>query len=209
MKDDDREPRLDLLRIAAVIVFVCMAVIVIVVALKPGLVVAPKEGEGELPHKIEPPPLPAPELAKKLEDAPATTPKAKLLKSELKKRAAETQQKKLAAATPPPTPGRTDVVLAGDSSLRRIFQRKLAGVSVVDGSERGFMLSLRVENGHGPDGIYSRCSAAVSELPARKLVAALSDRADVGGGGATEKDAVDACGDALAEDVSSWIRAHR
>lgn len=128
-----------------------------------------------------------------------TTAKGKLMKEALTKRAA--------AAS-----GSIDVALAGDAAVRRVFAQKLKGVHIVEESEHGFGLSLRTEKGKSGGGVYARCSAAISELPAHKLVASLSSRADVAGGGGDaelESDAADACVASLAEDVVAWMKAHR
>ena len=143
-----------------------------------------------------------------------TTSKGKLLKSALKKRAERdvSNLKKTNVATA----GSIDVVLTGDSGLRRMFQKQLGGVRVVNDGARGFQLSLRIDTGSGKgDAVFAKCSAAISELPNRKLVASLSTRADAGGDGdGSDREelktaAIDACAGSLADDVSKWMRAHR
>ncbi|HEY4219969.1 MAG TPA: hypothetical protein VGO62_01475, partial [Myxococcota bacterium] len=160
------------------------------------------------------PALQAPIDVEALALKPATTPRSKMLKEALQKRAAEqqAQAQKLAHATSASSSsggsnsGANNVVLAGDGGLARAMKKKLGSAHVVDISEHGYALSLHADSGQSESGIYSKCSVAVSELPNKKLVASLSDRADAAPG--SEREAADACAQALADDLSSWLRAH-
>ena len=163
--------------------------------------------------KPEPAALPPAEILETLEKKPATTTKGKLLKSELKKKAERDVAKLKAKDTKnvASAGGAVEVLLSGDEGLRRSLRSKLKGMRFdVDGS-RGFQLSLRSDTGSSGGAVFAKCSAAVSELPARKLVASLSARADAAGDDDNElkEAAMDACAASLAEDVSKWIRAHR
>jgi len=208
-----KKRRLDPVIVVAAVLLLCAGGVVVWVRSTPG--------------PVEPPPGPAPlatpdtsttttksaaELADKLDKQPVKTKKGQLLKSELKKRAEA--QKKLAAAG---GGGGSDdrgggvVTMSGDGTLKRALTKKLRGVvRVADSSSTGWALSLRGETGKSSGGVYVRCSAAISELPVKKLVASLSSRADVGGNSPEdESDAADACAASLAEDVASWVRGHR
>ncbi len=168
--------------------------------------------------------LPAFEVLAKIDEKPVTTKKGRLLKDQMKKR--------LAGGTPPPkvggggtsgggnkvaTDSSVDLALAGDAELRRALQKKLRGsVRVVDenaGTGR-WLASLSMTTGEGKGGvIYAKCSAAMSELPQRKLVGSLANRADVSGDGANDDElkaaAKSSCADSLADDVAQWVRSRR
>lgn len=220
MTDAPRRRRLDPLGVF--VGFVALAIVALV-----GVVVSGK-GASTAPEAAAttPPPesdviredvvaLPPAQILETLERKPATTAKGKLLKSELKKKAerdvAKLKLKLKETKTVASAGGAVEVLLSGDDGLRRSLRSKLKGMRFdVDGS-RGFQLSLRADTGSSGGAVFAKCSAAVSELPARKLVASLSARADAAGDDDNElkEAAMEACAASLAEDVSKWIRAHR
>lgn len=169
--------------------------------------------------------VPAFEVLAKIDEKPVTTKKGRLLKDQMKKRleaggggskggsgGTSGVGNKVATGG-----GTVDVALAGDAELRRALQKKLrGGVRVVDenaGSGR-WLASLSMTTGQGNGGvIFAKCSAAMSELPQRKLVGSLANRADVSGDGANDDElrsaAKSSCAESLAEDVAQWVRARR
>lgn len=178
-----------------------------------------------LPLDAGPPVEPVVEVLAKIEEKPVTTKKGKLLKDQMKKRL-EAKGGKVGAGTTGSggggsstrvaTGGSVDIALAGDAELRRAVQRKLrSGVRVVDesaGTGR-WLASLSMTTGEAKGVIFAKCSAAMSELPQRKLVGSLANRADVSGDGANDDElkaaAKQSCADSLADDVASWVRARR
>jgi hypothetical protein len=184
------------------------------------------------PPRVEPPvdagPLevPAFEVLAKIEEKPVTTKKGRLMKDRMKKRLEErsgasgSKGGASGGGTKVATGGESasiDVALTGDAELRRAVQKKLrGGVRVVDegaGSGR-YLASLSMTTGEAKGGvIYAKCSAAMSELPQRKLVGSLSNRADVSGEGSDDNElraaAKSSCADSLADDVAQWVRARR
>ncbi len=189
--------RPDPLLVVALLLLVCAAVVVVWVGRSPG-VVEPPPGPASLP--VEAPKPPDPDLESKIDKKPARTRKGRLLKRALKKRAAA--EKKIASAA-----GEAHTVaLSGDPALLHALQKRMRGV---EAGGHSYAVSLRSQSGRSRSGIYVRCSAAVAELPQKKLVASLSSRADVGGG--TTEDihaASEACAASLADDVAAWVRRH-
>lgn len=166
---------------------------------------------------VEPVAPPDDDALAKLDKKPATTKKGKLMKSALKKKLAEDAAKKpQSEVTKVAMGGGPAVALSGDAAMKKAFARKLRGTRVLEerAIDRGHLLSLRSDTGAGKGGaIYAKCSAAISELPQRKLVASLSARADVSGDGMNhdelKAEAKDACAASLADDVGAWLRANR
>jgi hypothetical protein len=208
-----------------------LRVIIVVVLLATGAIVAalwstdPIVNDDQPRVTLPPPPAPAdagPAMAdvvvqdddviEKLDEKSTRTKKGRLLKEQLKKRLAEEKKAREGGARVA-TGSKIPVVLSGDSSLKLTLSKKLSGVKIVDDGASGFLLSLRNDTqAHGDEG-SARCSAAISVLPQRKLVASLSSRADVAGGGMSaaelKNEASTACAASLADDVSAWLRAHK
>jgi hypothetical protein len=206
---DTKKRRLD--PILLVFVALVAAGIAVVVVVSRMSVIASTSDAGALASAdAGAPPLPPPDLPDNLDEKPVTTEKGKLMKEAMKKRAQKQQPPKVASvpsSSSSSSGGLQDVVLYGDYTLRRTIVNKLHGIHLVDGSAHGYMLSLRADNGENAGGIYAKCSAAVLELPKKKLVASLSSEAD--GGKGAEKQAADACAASLADDLNGWLRAHR
>lgn len=214
--DPPRRRSIDPLGVFVVLVLLAILVLVGSVVSGSGASKAPAPASAPPPNPPAPlAALPPAEILETLEHRPVTTKKGQLLKSEIKKKAerdaARLKATRLAAVAP--SGQATELVLKGDAGLRRAFKQHLRGVRVVDDGARGFQLSLRVDTGAGAKGaVFAKCSAAIAELPNRKLVASLSARADAGGDGGNDDElqaaAMDACARSLADDVSKWLRAH-
>lgn len=174
-----------------------------------------------IPLDAGPPEVPAVEVLAKIEEKPVTTKKGKLLKDQMKKRL---EQGGTASRPKGGTSGGTnvamgggnlDVALVGDSELRNALHKKLrkGSVRIVDESSGRWLASLSMTTGESKGVIFAKCSAAMSELPQRKLVGSISNRADVSGDGSGDDElkaaAKSACADALADDVAQWMRARR
>lgn len=191
-----------------------------------------------IPLDAGPPQVPAMEVLAKIEEKPVTTKKGKLLKDQLKQRLEGGSGSRSGSkgggkagaggaggaagagggggGTKVAAGGIVDVALAGDAELRRALQKKLRGqVRVVDEGGGGrWLASLSMTTGEAKGGvIFAKCSAAMSELPQRKLVGSLANRADVSGGGSNDDElkaaAKSSCADSLADDVAQWVRARR
>jgi hypothetical protein len=217
---DPGKRRVDPIAVVFVALLVVAVLVVVYVMRSPGAVLdTPKtarDGGGAADAgPLQPLPLADPAaLVAKVDQMKPTTKKGQLLKSEMKKRAeaeADAQRKKklLAMQTAPMTSsGSPNVALSGDNGLKRALQSKLRGVHVVDGASSGFFVSLRNETGTEGGNFYVKCSAAISQLPERKLLSSLSSRADVGGTSQSDqRDAADACAASLAEDVAAWVKS--
>lgn len=178
-----------------------------------------------IPLDAGPPEIPAVEVLAKIEEKPVTTKKGKLLKDQMKKRleggggGSRPNDKGggSGGGTKVATGGTVDVVLAGDAELRRALQKKLrGGVRVVDenAGKGRWLASLSMTTGEAKGGVlFAKCSAAMSELPQRKLVGSLANRADVSGDGANDDElkaaAKSSCADSLADDVAQWVKSRR
>lgn len=216
--------RPDPLKVILVLVLLVAGGIIVVVSTTDP-VIEPAAPAPEPAAPVAPAPAVAavdPALEEKLAKKPARTRKGKLLKKELEKRAGSATTSGSGASSVSSAKdgtgtrvatGGVDVVLSGDAVMRRAFTRKLAGVRIVEGSGRGFYLSLKNDTGVGGGTVFSKCTAAVSALPQKKLLASLSARADIAGEGMSDQELKDeasaACAASLAEDVSGWLRAHR
>lgn len=213
--------RPDPLKVILLLLLLAVGTIVVVVSTTDPVVEPAPAPVEPAPPTVEPAVAVAPDpaLEEKLAKKPVSTKKGKLLKKELERRAAAAGKRgtgKGDRAEPSGTrvaAAGVDVILAGDATMRRAFANKLRGVHVVEGAERGFFLSLKNDTGASGGEGFAKCTAAVSALPQKKLLASLSARADVAGEGMSAQELKDeasaACAASLADDVSSWLRTHR
>jgi len=105
----------------------------------------------------------------------------------------------------------------GDPLVRKAMQRAFKGslgrLDVRARAESGYSVTVHVdEQKQRGDEITVRCAVTVSLLPKRNVLASLKARADVEGTGTPVdelfNDAAEACGQALAKDLTGWVRAH-
>lgn len=169
--------------------------------------------------------VPAVDVLAKIEQKPVTSKKAKLLKDQMKKKLESsgktgTNVAGAGAGVGANGGGSLDVavVLAGDAELRRAVAKLLrgrSGLRVVDESSNAgrWLASLSMTTGEKGGAIFAKCSAAMSELPARKLVGSLGNRADVSAQGMNDDElrsaAKASCAESLADDVAKWVRSRR
>jgi hypothetical protein len=230
--------RPDPLRVVAAVVLLVTLVIIIVVAADDG----PVEGDPphSIPVETDAGPedaaVPEPDAGPTeavddvLARTPATSKKARLVKAELEKRAAEkraaekraaekraaekrAREARLASERDASPSGGVPVVLVGDAGLKRDVAKRLNGARVVTTSERGYLITLKNAVGVSRDHASSRCSAAIAELPQKKLLGSVASEAEVAGTRMSEAalkgEATAACAQSLAEDLSAWLRRAR
>src|ERR1043166_5000531 len=159
-----------------------------------------------------PPPAIVQDFEAKLDEKPATTAKAKIMKEALRERAKTEQERapRVASVKPPQATQVTNavyVVIKGDDALKRKLTKALRGVELVDGAAaHGYSLGLTAQHAAATGG-HASCSAAIVELPQQRLVGSLSSDAD--GPASAEREVDDACAESLADDLNNWLRAHR
>ena len=124
-----------------------------------------------------------------------------------------------------PAPGAraipTTIVIAetvgGDAVVRkalvRAFGRGLKGLDLRAQADTGYSVTIHVdEQQQRGEEVTVRCALSVALLPKQHILASLKARADVAGADTPVDelygDAAEACGQAIAKDLTTWVKAH-